>query len=60
MLKERLSITKQMIDNLVNIELAYINTSHPDFLSAKTPSKSNDQNDFKKSEEKKKVFIYFF
>lgn len=49
-----------MIDNLVNIELAYINTSHPDFLSAKTPSKSNDQNDFKKSEEKKKVFIYFF
>ena len=24
--------TREMVDNLLNIELAYLNTSHPDFV----------------------------
>jgi len=31
MLKERLKPTHEMVLNLINIEVAYINTSHPDF-----------------------------
>eukprot|EP01134_Creolimax_fragrantissima_P003999 CFRG3999T1 len=32
MLEERLSITRHAIADIVNIEVAYINTSHPDFI----------------------------
>ena len=31
MLRERLKPTNQMVQNLVDIEISYINTSHPDF-----------------------------
>ncbi|ESO12075.1 hypothetical protein HELRODRAFT_105218 [Helobdella robusta] len=35
LLRRRLPITNQMVENLVAIELAYINTKHPDFDEAK-------------------------
>lgn len=31
LLRRRLPVTNQMVENLVAIELAYINTKHPDF-----------------------------
>lgn len=31
MLRSRLSPTNTMVENIVSIELAYINTRHPDF-----------------------------
>lgn len=34
LLKARLPVTNQMVENLVAIELAYINTKHPDFSDA--------------------------
>lgn len=33
-LRQRLQPTNQMVTNLVAVELAYINTRHPDFLEA--------------------------
>jgi len=33
-LKKRLSPTQQMVNNLINMEQAYVNTSHPDFIGA--------------------------
>lgn len=32
MLRKCVGPTQSMISNLINIELAYINTSHPDFI----------------------------
>lgn len=32
LLRERLPMTNQMVENLIRIELAYINTNHPDFV----------------------------
>ena len=32
LLRERLPLTNQMVENLIRIELAYINTNHPDFV----------------------------
>lgn len=32
LIRERLPITNQMVENLISIELAYINTNHPDFV----------------------------
>ena len=32
LLRERLPTTNQMVENLIRIELAYINTNHPDFV----------------------------
>lgn len=32
LIRERLPVTNQMVDNLISIELAYINTNHPDFV----------------------------
>ncbi|XP_018599673.1 dynamin-1-like protein isoform X5 [Scleropages formosus] len=34
LLRKRLPVTNQMVQNLVAIELAYINTKHPDFTDA--------------------------
>ncbi|VDP10746.1 unnamed protein product [Soboliphyme baturini] len=34
LLRRRLPVTNQMVENLVAIELAYINTRHPDFIIA--------------------------
>eukprot|EP00792_Barthelona_sp_PAP020_P005375 TRINITY_DN2623_c0_g2_i1.p1 TRINITY_DN2623_c0_g2~~TRINITY_DN2623_c0_g2_i1.p1 ORF type:complete len:478 (-),score=136.55 TRINITY_DN2623_c0_g2_i1:89-1522(-) len=34
LLKDQLLPTKQMIEDLIDIELSYINTSHPDFIKA--------------------------
>jgi dynamin 1-like protein len=31
LLRKRLPVTNQMVENLVQIELSYINTKHPDF-----------------------------
>lgn len=31
LIRQRLPITNQMVENLISIELAYINTNHPDF-----------------------------
>lgn len=36
LLKERLPITNEMVSHLVAIELAYINTKHPDFINSPT------------------------
>ncbi len=35
MLQRRLGPTKVMVQNLVNVELSYINTNHPDFVGGK-------------------------
>ena len=32
LLRQRLPVTNQMVENLIAIELAYINTNHPDFV----------------------------
>ncbi len=32
LIRHRLPITNQMVENLISIELAYINTNHPDFV----------------------------
>lgn len=48
LLRRRLPTTNQMVENLVQIELAYINTKHPDFHkdAALVPSlMKNDQSD---------------
>lgn len=48
LLRRRLPPTNQMVDSMVSIELAYINTKHPDFHkdAALVPSlMKNDQND---------------
>jgi hypothetical protein len=34
LLQECRAPTKNMISNLINIELAFINTAHPDFIGA--------------------------
>uniref|UniRef100_A0A8C4WTP8 Dynamin-1-like protein n=1 Tax=Gopherus evgoodei TaxID=1825980 RepID=A0A8C4WTP8_9SAUR len=49
-LRQRLPITNEMVHNLVAIELAYINTKHPDFIdtalvSASVSSSSSSKND---------------
>ncbi|KAK9501433.1 hypothetical protein O3M35_012156 [Rhynocoris fuscipes] len=46
LLRRRLPATNQMVENLVAIELAYINTKHPDFHkeAALVPSLLNNQN----------------
>merc|ERR1719334_2820806 len=36
LLRRRLPVTNQMVENLVAVELAYINTKHPDFTEAST------------------------
>ncbi|XP_074055599.1 LOW QUALITY PROTEIN: dynamin-1-like protein [Macrotis lagotis] len=43
-LKKRLPITKEMVHNLVAIELAYINTKHPDFIDMSLVSASIQRN----------------
>ncbi|KAI6655244.1 Dynamin-1-like protein isoform X2 [Oopsacas minuta] len=35
-LRDRLPVTNEMVENLIKIELAYINTSHPDFETLKS------------------------
>uniref|UniRef100_A0A674APY9 Dynamin-1-like protein n=1 Tax=Salmo trutta TaxID=8032 RepID=A0A674APY9_SALTR len=46
LLRKRLPITNDMVHNLVQIELAYINTKHPDFTDAAQVSASvNSQQD---------------
>lgn len=35
LLRRRLPETNRMVENLINIELSYINTKHPDFEEAK-------------------------
>ncbi|CAL1616098.1 unnamed protein product [Knipowitschia caucasica] len=40
LLRKRLPITNEMVHNLVSIELAYINTKHPDFSDAAQVSAS--------------------
>ncbi|XP_029295453.1 dynamin-1-like protein isoform X1 [Cottoperca gobio] len=40
LLRKRLPITNDMVHNLVSIELAYINTKHPDFMDAAQVSAS--------------------
>uniref|UniRef100_A0AAQ6ILH9 Dynamin-1-like protein n=1 Tax=Anabas testudineus TaxID=64144 RepID=A0AAQ6ILH9_ANATE len=42
LLRKRLPITNEMVHNLVAIELAYINTKHPDFADACGHSSSNN------------------
>ena len=32
LIRERLPVTNQMVESLISIELAYINTNHPDFV----------------------------
>jgi dynamin 1-like protein len=38
MLRKCVGPTQSMISNLINIELAYINTSHPDFIGRSSPT----------------------
>ncbi|XP_077079798.1 dynamin-1-like protein isoform X1 [Siphateles boraxobius] len=50
LLRKRLPITNEMVHNLVAIELAYINTKHPDFTDAAQVSASvNSQQVLKRS-----------
>ena len=46
LLRKRLPIANQMVVNLVQIELAYINTKHPDFSEANTISRQFNPNEF--------------
>ena len=49
MLRKRLPITNQMVENLVQIELAYINTKHPDFHEASLIQKALSNGEFEKN-----------
>ncbi len=60
LIRKRLPITNKMVENLIAIEVAYINTNHPDFVGgtraayesymmAQTQSKTLEQNQFKQS-----------
>jgi len=46
LLRKRLPITNQMVVNLVQIELAYINTKHPDFHEANLIQQAVDSGDY--------------
>ena len=48
LLRKRLPITNQMVEHLVQIELAYINTKHPDFHEATAIQRNLLANDFEK------------
>ena len=52
LLRKRLPITNQMVENLVQIELAYINTKHPDFIEASLIQKALNSGEFDKHSEK--------
>ena len=43
LLRRRLMPTREMVENLISIELAYINTNHPDFYAAATAMQSLDR-----------------
>lgn len=58
LIRRRLPITNRMVEDLISIEVAYINTNHPDFVGgtraayeaymmAQTQSKSSERNQFK-------------
>lgn len=49
LLRKRLPITNQMVEHLVQIELAYINTKHPDFHEANLIQKSLTSGEFDRS-----------
>jgi dynamin 1-like protein len=53
LLRKRLPITNQMVENLVQIELAYINTKHPDFHEASLIQKALSTGDFEKQQSEK-------
>jgi dynamin 1-like protein len=55
LLRKRLPITNQMVENLVQIELAYINTKHPDFTEASLIQKALTNGDMDKNIENKQV-----
>uniref|UniRef100_A0A672PJZ8 Dynamin-1-like protein n=1 Tax=Sinocyclocheilus grahami TaxID=75366 RepID=A0A672PJZ8_SINGR len=58
LLRKRLPITNEMVHNLVAIELAYINTKHPDFTDAAQVSASvNSQQVLKLSRSLRVVFV---
>uniref|UniRef100_A0A7N6B8C1 Dynamin-1-like protein n=1 Tax=Anabas testudineus TaxID=64144 RepID=A0A7N6B8C1_ANATE len=46
LLRKRLPITNEMVHNLVAIELAYINTKHPDFTDAFAPHNRSSYSSF--------------
>ncbi|KAK1787062.1 hypothetical protein P4O66_017434, partial [Electrophorus voltai] len=50
LLRKRLPITNEMVHNLVAIELAYINTKHPDFTDAAQVSASVNSQQTKSAE----------
>ena len=55
LLRKRLPITNQMVENLVQIELAYINTKHPDFTEASLIQKALTNGDMDKNIENKQA-----
>ncbi|CAF0911454.1 unnamed protein product [Brachionus calyciflorus] len=52
LLRRRLPITNKMVENLVHIELAYINTKHPDFTEANLIQKALTSGEFERNFEK--------
>ncbi len=52
LLRKRLPITNQMVENLVQIELSYINTKHPDFHEVNLLQKALSNGELEKSFEK--------
>lgn len=57
LLRERLPITNGMVDSLIAIELAYINTNHPDFVGGTRAAyeaymRAQTKTNFSKSKEK--------
>ncbi|MGH0146040.1 UNVERIFIED_CONTAM: hypothetical protein FKN15_020404 [Acipenser sinensis] len=65
LLRKRLPITNEMVHNLVSIELAYINTKHPDFTDAALVSASvsdqvpvGDQPEDIESQVREMIFSY--
>ncbi len=53
LLRKRLPITNQMVEHLVQIELAYINTKHPDFTEASLIQKALTNGDLDRNIENK-------
>lgn len=51
LLSKSLNKTEEMIKNLIEIELGYINTNHPDFIDVISLVKTNSDNKTGKNKE---------
>ena len=59
LIRERLEPALAMVQNLISVELAYINTSHPDFVRASSASAllSSKIHEFHRSEDSSELHV---